>query len=120
MSLRFKCACYSNEAEPLVAVEPVSPETVSIPALSAASGGRERIRAAELPDRNVHDLPEAEKVRPHNGTALERIGEDTAGQLDSMPDDVSVIRHLRPKYAYTSCRKWVKVAPARPAACSSA
>ena len=59
----------------------------------------------------IHDLPESEKVCERDGTALERIGEETSEQLDYQPAKVRVIRHVRPKYACPCCRQGVKLAP---------
>jgi transposase len=89
-----------------------APETVRIPEHERKKRGRKAI-PAELPRIEVvHDLAEAEKVCPHDGTTLERIGEETAEQLDYVPAQLRVIRHVRPKYACPCCREGVKIAPA--------
>jgi transposase len=62
----------------------------------------------------LHDLPEAEKICPHDGTALERIGEEVSEQLDVIPAKVQVLRHIRPKYACPCCRQGIKTAPMPP------
>ncbi len=72
--------------------------------------------SAELPRIEVvHDLPEAEKVYAHDGTPLERIGEESSEQLDFKPAQVRVIRNVRPKYACPCCREGVRIAPVPPA-----
>lgn len=62
----------------------------------------------------LHDLPEAEKVCPHDGHALERIGEEISEQLDVVPARVQVLRHVRPKYACPCCRQGVQTAKLPP------
>lgn len=101
-----------NEAEVLLTV--TAPETLTIPAHERKKSGRKRL-AADLPRVEViHDLPEAQKVCAADGTALERIGEETSEQLDYQPAKVRVIRHVRPKYACPGCRQGVKIAPVAP------
>lgn len=100
-----------NEPEALEAVADTAAETVRIPAHERKKRGRKRI-PAELPRIEViHDLPEAEKICPHDGTALERIGEESAEQLDYVPAKLQVIRHVRPKYACPCCKAGVRIAP---------
>ena len=65
-----------------------------------------------LPREEVlHDLSETEKVC-HCGELLVRIGEETSEQLKYIPAQISVIRHVRPKYACKPCQENVKIAPA--------
>jgi len=53
----------------------------------------------------VHDLSEADKVCPHDGHALKEIGEKTSEQLDIVPMQIQVIRHIRKQYACPCCDK---------------
>ncbi|MEM7504832.1 MAG: IS66 family transposase [Pseudomonadota bacterium] len=64
----------------------------------------------------LHDVPEDERVCPHDGQALERIGEDTSEQLDIVPAKLQVLRHIRAKYACPACEQHVMSAsmPAQP------
>ena len=103
-----------NEAEAAVE-KPTEPEaaeeaSVTVPAHARKKPGRkplpEYIHRVEV----LHDLPAAEKVCPHDGTALERIGEEVSEQLDVIPAKVQVLRHVRPKYACPCCRQGVKTA----------
>ena len=85
-------------------------EELSVPAHSRKKPGRK-----PLPDyiervEVLHDLPESEKVCPHDGTALERIGEEVSEQLDVIPARVQVLRHIRPKYSCPCCREGIKTA----------
>ena len=52
-----------------------------------------------------HDLPESEKLCPHDGTALTRIGEETHEQLDIIPAKIQCLRHIRAKYACPCCEQ---------------
>ena len=58
----------------------------------------------ELPRVEIfYDLPEAEKVCPHDGTPLKRIDSEIHEQLDIIPAQVQVLRHIRPTYACPCC-----------------
>ena len=50
----------------------------------------------------VHDIPEEEKVCKC-GCSLSRIGEEVTEELDIVPRQCRVIRHIRPKYACRRC-----------------
>jgi transposase len=77
----------------------------------AKSPGRTAL-PAHLPRIEVrHELPASERICGC-GTALTRIGEETAEQLDYVPAKIQVIRHVRPKYACGHCHVGVKIAPA--------
>lgn len=85
-------------------------ENLSVPAHSRKKPGRK-----PLPDylervEVLHDLPEEEKICPHDGTQLTRIGEEVSEQLDVIPAKVQVLRHIRPKYACPCCREGIKTA----------
>jgi transposase len=47
---------------------------------------------------NVIDVPEEDKVCPHSGTAITKIGEERSEQLDIEPTKAKVIVTIRPKY----------------------
>lgn len=50
----------------------------------------------------VHDIPADEKICGCGGEMV-RIGEEVSEQLDIVPAQAQVIRHVRPKYACRSC-----------------
>ena len=58
----------------------------------------------------VHDLPEIEKVCPHDGTALKHIDCEVHEQLDIIPAQVQVLRHLRYTYACPCCDQHIVTA----------
>lgn len=111
---------FFNEAEAL--------GTASAPAQDGASDGHEddsqEVRAhqrvlrgrkpldAALPRQVVrHELPQAERVCPHEGAALVEIGVEASEQLDIVPQQVRVIRHERVKYACPCCDGALRLAP---------
>lgn len=58
----------------------------------------------------VHDIAEADKVCDC-GSHLVRIGEAITEQLKYIPAQLSVVQHVRPKYACKPCQENVKIAP---------
>ena len=89
--------------------------TIDIPAHQRkGTRGRKPLDAA-LPREVIrHELPQAERVCPHDGIALQEIGVEASEQLDIVPQQVRVIRHERVKYACPCCDGSIKLA-ARPA-----
>lgn len=108
-----------NEAEAhFETPEPEEAESspIAVPAHTRRRGGRAALPEALPRVEVVHDLPAADKRCPHDGTPLERIGEETSEQLDVIPAKVRVLRHVRLKYACPCCREHVRTAalPAQP------
>lgn len=67
--------------------------------------GRRRI-PKDLPRvRVVHDLPEDEKTCPCCGKECVLMGEETSEQLDFEPAKLTVIEHVRLKYACKACEE---------------
>ena len=100
-----------NEIEATAEATPDAPETITIPAYDRAKRGRKKL-AADIPRVEVvHDLSDTDKICPTDGTALERIGEETSEQLEFIPAKVRVLKHIRPKYACPCCHSGVKIAP---------
>jgi transposase len=64
----------------------------------------------------IHDLPEHEKVCPHDGTVLTCIGHESHEQLEIIPAKVQVLQHNRLKYACSCCGNHLAIAskPAQP------
>ncbi|WP_045857999.1 IS66 family transposase [Teredinibacter purpureus] len=101
-----------NEAESLA--EDVSTEDESV-TTTVKSHERECKPRVSIPDELprediIHDLPEEDKVCPHDGTELEVIGSDDLEQLDIIPAQIKVIRHRRLKYACPCCEGHIKTA----------
>jgi transposase len=88
-------------------------DQVDVPAHKRAKRGRKPLDPA-LPREVVrHELPEGERVCPHDGSLLSEIGIEASEQLDIIPQQVRVIRHERVKYACPCCDGTIKLA-ARP------
>jgi transposase len=68
---------------------------------------------AELPREEVIiDLPESEKICPHDGTALKEIGEEITEKLKVVPAKVSIVVEKKKKYACPCCASHVAQAKA--------
>lgn len=57
-----------------------------------------------------HDIPEEDKLCVC-GCMKQRIGEEVTEQLEYIPARLSVIAHVRPKYACNRCDETVSIAP---------
>jgi transposase len=67
--------------------------------------GRRRL-PADLPRQKVfHDLAEAEKPCPCCGQMRHVIGQEVSEQLDYVPAKLTVIEHIRLKYACPACEQ---------------
>jgi transposase len=78
------------------------------------SHGRPRL-SDDLPRVEViHDLSEAEKICTEHGCALTPIGEQTSEQLEFIPAEVQVIRHVCKKYTCPQCEGHVVTAKKPP------
>lgn len=85
-------------------------ETVVVP-----THQRKKQRKVSIPDwiereEIIHDLPESEKVCPHDGSTLKCIGEETHEQLDIIPAQIKALRHIRKKYTCPCCEGYLVTA----------
>lgn len=72
---------------------------------------------ADLPRVEIiHDLPDDQKVCPHDGSVLKPIGFESHEQLDVIPAKIQVLHHKRVKYACPCCESYLLTAtkPAQP------
>jgi len=67
--------------------------------------GRKKLPAHLKRVRVEHDLPDADKVCSCCHGALHRMGEDVTEQLHIVPAQVSVLQHVRFKYACRHCEQ---------------
>ena len=91
----------------------------AIPGVDVPAHTRKSPKRSPLPEtlpriEVVHDLDEADKVCPHDGSALEQFGEETSEQLDIVPAKVRVLRHIRLKYRCPCCDGSLRRAPMTP------
>lgn len=105
-----------NEAEAEGKEQEVA-EEVQVIQYERKKGGRRRLPENLPRIEEVHDIAEEEKVCGC-GSRLSRIGEEVSEQLDIIPRQCRVIRHIRPKYACRQCegvesgKGAVQIAPA--------
>lgn len=106
-----------NEAEAIVDREGVDEDTesdadtIAVPAHGRKRGGRKPL-PPELPRIEViYELPESERVCPHDGATLKVIDQVATEQLDIIPAQVRVIQHIRKKYSCPCCDGTIKTAP---------
>lgn len=103
---------FFNEAEAIAAAAVAVEKKVAVPAHERAKRGRKPLDPA-LPREVIrHEVPEAERICPHDGSALVEIGVEPSEQLDIVPAKIRVIRHERVKYACPCCDKALRTAPA--------
>ncbi|HEY6454516.1 MAG TPA: IS66 family transposase [Steroidobacteraceae bacterium] len=104
-----------NEPEVLAALEAaeaaLAQRTTPIAAHERKRTGRTVI-PKEFPRQDiVHDVAQEQKICPHDGTALERFGEEVSERYGYQKARIWVERHIRPKYACPCCREGVLIAP---------
>ena len=90
-------------------INPDEADKLTTPVAAHTRQKRPRISIpADLPREDViHDLPANQKICPHDGHALKAIGEEIHEQLDIIPAQVKVLRHLRKKYACPCCENYL-------------
>lgn len=111
---------FFNEAEALAPTTSTEPAREEEPGVEV-SGHQRKKRGVRKPHdpalpRDIvrHELPESERVCPHDGSVLVEIGAEISEQLDIVPQQVRVIQHQRIKYACPCCDGGIKVTPAAP------
>lgn len=108
-----------NEAEVLCEEAEAEGEDnaeIEVPAHTRRKRGGRKPLPDYLPREEVlHDIPEDERVcSNHVEHPLTRIGEERLEQLVFIPASAKVLVHVRPKYACSSCKDGIKVAPPPP------
>jgi transposase len=118
---RFGASSEKISADQLSIFNEAEDEQLEVPADEITKKPARKKRRVSIPediprDDVVHDLPENEKVCPHDGTPLKYIGAETSEQLDIIPEQIRVLRHVRHKYACPCCQQYVVTAkkPAQP------
>ena len=89
-------------------------EKVEVPAHQRTKRGRKPLDPNLPRDVRRHELPEDERVCPHDGAALREIGVEVSEQMDVIPQQMRVIRHERVKYACPCCDGGLRLAPKPP------
>ena len=92
-----------NEAENLAEASPTAEDEEIVAPEPAKKRGKRKPLPAELPRVEVmHELPEHE-LTCDCGCRKQAIGEETSEQLESIPMQIRVIRHIRKVYACKGC-----------------
>ena len=92
-----------NEAENLAEASPTAEDEEIVAPEPAKKRGKRKPLPAELPRVEVmHELPEHE-LTCDCGCRKQAIGEETSEQLEIIPMQIRVIRHIRKVYACKGC-----------------
>ena len=114
---------FFNEAEAQAAATQAAPaqeesEAAQVPDADTTDvAGHKRKRGRKPLDpalpRQVerHELPESERICPHDGATLTEIDVEVSEQIEVIPQQVRVIRHERVKYACPCCDGTLRLAP---------
>ena len=84
---------------------PASATPSEAPKPAANGHGRRRLPSNLPRQKVIHDLPEQEKPCPCCGKLRHVIGQEISEQLDYVPAKLTVIEHVRLKYACHSCEQ---------------
>lgn len=91
-------------------LEEDSDESITVPSHKRKKSGR-KVLPETLPRIDViHDIPESERICPHDGATLQEMSEVISEQLDIIPAKIQVIRHIRKQYT-CNCGQCIKLAP---------
>ena len=97
-----------NQLAPPTPAPAAPAESVPAAPRPATSGHGRRRLPADLPRQKViHDLPEEQKPCPCCGKLRHVIGQEISEQLDYVPAKLTVIEHVRLKYACPTCEAQV-------------
>jgi transposase len=89
----------------------VSPEETVVIAEHQRRQSKRISIPAELPRVEIiHDLPAEQKICPQDQTPLKRIGSETSEQLEIIPAQIRVLKHIRYKYACPCCQQHLIIA----------
>jgi len=95
------------------AAAPAEDETITVPEHTRRKRGRKPLPETLPRVEVIHELPDNERICPHDGNPLTEIGAVTSEQLDIIPAKIQVIRHIRKQYA-CSCGHCIKTAALPP------
>jgi transposase len=84
-------------------------ETVAVPAHSRKKGGRKPLPDTLPRVEVIHEIPEDQRQCPHDGQVLAEINQVVSEQLDIIPAQIRVIRHIRKQYA-CACGQCIQTA----------
>ena len=85
-------------------------DVVEVPAHTRKKRGRKPLPDTLHRVEVIHEIPEDQRHCPHDGQLLTEINEVVSEQLDIIPAQIRVIRHIRKQYA-CSCGQCIQTAP---------
>jgi len=85
-------------------------ETVEVPAHTRKKRGRKPLPDTLPRVEVIHEIPQDQRHCPHDGQLLAEINQVVSEQLDIIPAQIRVIRHIRKQYA-CSCGQCIQTAP---------
>ena len=104
-----------NEAELEASQIEDTPEEIAVPEHTRRKRGRKPLPDFLPVHEIVHDVPETEKVCKNDPQhEMVEIGREKADRLRFIPARTEIERHVRPKYACSTCKEGVVVAPPPP------
>jgi len=84
--------------------------SIVVPAHTRKKSGRKPLPDTLPRVEHIYELPESERVCPHDGNVLTEMNEVISEQLDIIPAKIQVIRHIRKQYT-CGCGRCIKLAP---------
>ena len=99
-----------DEAEQDTVEEADSEESITVPAHTRKKSGRKKLPESLTRVDIIHDIPETMRLCPHDGKVLNEINAVISEQLDIIPAQIRVLRHIRKQYA-CDCGQCIKTAP---------
>lgn len=92
----------ASECDEITTVQ--TTETITYTRNKPSRNRRGRFDTSTLPQRtDIHDLPDAEKFCNQCNGELEHIGDDESQQVESIPAQHILVKHVCPKYACRCC-----------------
>ncbi len=93
-----------NQLAPPTPAPQTTPQSAPAPEPGSNNGHGRRRLPADLPRQKViHDLPEDQKSCPCCGRMRHVIGQEVSEQLDYVPAKLTVMEHVRLRYACRAC-----------------
>lgn len=93
-----------NEIEKEARLPEVAEETETITYERKKGRGKKKPFPENLPrEEKILDLPEEEKICPHDGHRLTEIGEERTEKLKTIPAQSSIVVEVKKKYACSFC-----------------
>jgi len=94
-----------NEAEACAAPEVPEPTSETLTYTRRKIAGQRQLNLAGLPVEEIlYDLPKEEQVCPQCEGAMHPMGADVREEIKIVPASITLVRHLRTKYACRHCQ----------------